>query len=84
MPNISKKTAYDIKEASNPSLSKSARWHYQENAQAAAKADGAAMCGPHMESAKQERKNLMKDMPVDNRAGVAMKGTFMSKHCNCR
>jgi len=28
-----------------------------------------------MESAKQERKNLMQDMPIDNRAG-----SWMSKH----
>jgi len=39
MPNISKKTAYDVKEASNQSLSKSARKHYAENAQAASKDD---------------------------------------------
>ena len=30
-----------------------------------------------MESAKQERKNLMKDMPVDK---VASGGSWMSKH----
>ena len=45
--------------------------------------------GPHMESAKQERKNLMKDMPVDKRASAMqmghespakMKGSWMSKH----
>ena len=36
------------------------------------------------ESKKQERKNLMADMPIDNRAGIMMKsgGTFMSKHCS--
>jgi len=55
--------------------------------------------GPKM-AAKQEKKDLMDVMPVDERAGapkygkkhgvgmydkgVAMKGTFMSKHCNCR
>ena len=39
MPNISKKTAYDVKEARNQSLSKSARKHYAENAQAASKDD---------------------------------------------
>ena len=54
--------------------------------------------GPKM-AAKQERKDLMDVMPVDERAGapkygkkhgvgmfnkgVAM-GTFMSKHCNSR
>ena len=34
------------------------------------------------ESKKQERKNLMEDMPIDSRAGIMMKsgGTFMSKH----
>ena len=39
MPNISKKVAYDVKEASNQSLSKSARKHYAENAQAGSKDD---------------------------------------------
>jgi len=39
MPNISKKTAYDVKQASNQSLSKGARKHYAENAQAGSKAD---------------------------------------------
>jgi hypothetical protein len=34
---VSKKTAYDIKEASNPKLSASARKHYAMNAQAAMK-----------------------------------------------
>jgi len=33
------------------------------------------------ESKKQERKNLLEDMPIDSRAGIMMKsgGTFMSK-----
>lgn len=35
---ISKKTAFNIKEASNPKLKASARKHYAENAQAAIKA----------------------------------------------
>ena len=30
--------------------------------------------GPHMESAKQERKDLMKDMPVDKRASAMQMG----------
>ncbi len=34
-----------------------------------------------MESAKQERKNLMKDMPIDKRAGG---GSWMSKHSQSR
>ena len=34
-----------------------------------------------MESAKQERKNLMKDMPIDNRASG---GSWMSKHSQSR
>lgn len=73
MANISKKTAYDIKEASNPSLSKSARWHYQENAQAATKADGMAMCGPKHGPAMKK-----------GCGGPAMVGSWMSKHCNCK
>lgn len=43
MPNkridISKKVAYDVKEASNSSLSQSAQKHYARNAQAGLKAD---------------------------------------------
>jgi hypothetical protein len=34
---VSKKTAYDIKEASNPKMKASARKHYAMNAQAAMK-----------------------------------------------
>jgi len=37
--NISRKTAYDVKEASNPSLTKKARKNYAENAQAGVKDD---------------------------------------------
>ena len=50
MPNISKKTAYDVKEASNQSLSKSARKHYAENAQAGSKSDskGGSWISKHM------------------------------------
>jgi len=34
-----------------------------------------------MESAKQETKNLLKDMPVDSRASaLQMSGSWMSKH----
>lgn len=55
--------------------------------------------GPKMESAKQQKKNLMTDMPVVEKGmamygkekgmamydkAPAMKGSFMSKHCNCR
>lgn len=96
---MGKAEKYDMSMAYNKNLRPSARLHYLENARHD-KDTGAAMykkspatakCGPHMESAKQERVNLMKDMPVDNRAtgvemydGPAMKGTFMSKHCNCR
>jgi hypothetical protein len=37
MKKVSKKTAYDVKEASNPKLKASARKHYAMNAQAAMK-----------------------------------------------
>jgi len=37
MKKVTKKTAYDIKEASNQKLKPSARKHYAENAQAAMK-----------------------------------------------
>ena len=38
--------------------------------------------GPKMESNAQEKKNLMKDNPIDNRASspMMMKGSWMSKH----
>ena len=39
MPNISKKTAYDITQASNPSLKESARDNYAKDAQAGMKDD---------------------------------------------
>ena len=39
MPNISKKTAYDVKEASNQSLTASARKNYAKDAQAGMKDD---------------------------------------------
>ena len=37
MKQVSKKTAYDIKEASNPKLTASARKNYADNAEAAMK-----------------------------------------------
>jgi hypothetical protein len=38
--------------------------------------------GPHMESAKQERKNLIKDMPVDKRASAMQMGhSPLEGHC---
>tara|TARA_R110000744_G_scaffold251561_1_gene367475 strand:+ start:453 stop:611 length:159 start_codon:yes stop_codon:yes gene_type:complete len=52
MPNISKKTAYDVKEASNQSLSKSARKHYAENAQAGSKTDSGSWLSKHMKHNK--------------------------------
>ena len=44
--------------------------------------------GPHMESSKQETKNLLTENPVDNKASamemghspMEMKGSWMSKH----
>jgi hypothetical protein len=40
MKKVSKKTAYNIKEASNPKLKASARKNYAENAEAAMKKGG--------------------------------------------
>jgi len=82
MPNISKKTAYDVKEASNQSLSKGARKHYAENAQAGSKDDspmsmggskspmymGGSFMSKHSQSGFQQAKDLMQDMPIDKHA----------------
>ena len=84
MPNISKKTAYDVKEASNQSLSQSAREKYSINAQAGFKDDNPMkMYGapkmqgqPHMESNKQQKSNLMNDNPVAKHAS----NSWLSKH----
>ena len=50
------------------------------------KYDGPSMHGkgPHMESAKQERKNLMKDNPVAKDASGGRNGSWMSKHSQSR
>jgi hypothetical protein len=35
-----------------------------------------------MESAKQEKKNLLTENPIDDKgSALAMKGSWMSKHC---
>jgi len=63
---------YDAKMAYDKNLSGKARLHYLEND---IHDKGMSMkSGMHMESAKQERKNLLNINPVVNR------GTFMSKH----
>ena len=68
MLNISRKTAYDVREASNQSLPKSARDNYAENAQAGMKDDSPmSMYGS---PAKM------------NNSPMKMKGSWMSKHCS--
>ena len=68
MPNISKKTAYDVKEASNQSLTKSARKYYAENAQAGMKDDSPmSMYGSPAKMSCSPMK---------------MGGSWMSKHCS--
>ena len=88
MPNISKKTAYDVKEASNQSLSKGARKHYAENAQAGSKDDspmsmggskspmymGGSFMSQHSQSGFQQAKDLMQDMPIDKHASALNQG----------
>ena len=68
MPNISRKTAYDVKEASNQSLKKSARDNYAENAQ---------------EGMKDDSPMSMYGSPA-KMSGSPMKmgGSWMSKHCS--
>ena len=70
---------YDQKEAYNKNLDPSARLHYLENARH--DADSAAYMrgkskGPHMESNKQEKSNLLSDNPIASRAS----GSWMSRH----
>ena len=68
MPNISKKTAYDVKEASNQSLTASARKNYAKDAQAGMKDDSPmSMYGS---PAKM------------NNSPMQMRGSWMSKHCS--
>ena len=88
MPNISKKTAYDVKEASDQSLSKSARKQYAENAQAGSKDDspmskygshspmkmGGSFMSKHSQSGFQQAKDLMQDMPIDKHASALNQG----------
>ena len=78
---MNKAEKYDIKEASNPSLTPSARKNYAYNAQHNSKVyDGPKMYGkskgPHMESNKQEKSNLLSDNPIASRAS----GSWMSRH----
>ena len=68
MPNISEKTAYDVKEASNPSLKASAIKNYAENAQAGMKDDSPmSMYGSPAKMSCSPMK---------------MGGSWMSKHCS--
>lgn len=91
---MKKARKYDYKEAYNKNLSDSARLHYLENARH--DAPGKMMKSPmKLESAAQEKKDLMMDMPVDERAAAKMMkspnkmagkspmkmgGSFVSKH----
>ena len=96
---MNKATNYDYKEAKNKNLDASARLHYLENARhnvdsrAAVKMMGKSPA--KLESAAQEKKDLMMDMPVDERAAakimkspnkmagkspMKMGGSFVSKH----
>ena len=81
---MNKSEKYDIKEASNPSLTASARKNYADNAQHNSKVyDGPKMKGTPLhnqnkgyESNKQEKSNLLSDNPIASRAS----GSWMSKH----
>ena len=68
MPNISEKTAYDVEEASNPSLKASARKNYAKNAK---------------EGIKDDSPMSMYGSPA-KMSGSPMKmgGSWMSKHCS--
>ena len=68
MPNISEKTAYDVKEASNPSLKASAIKNYAKNAEKGMKDD--SPMSMYVSPAKM------------NNSPMQMKGSWMSKHCS--
>ena len=86
---MKKAIKYDMTMAYNKDLRPSARLHYLENARHDKDGMGMYKKGVKMESAKQERKNLMKDMPIDKRAtgvnmaekgmGMYSKGVDMAK-----
>jgi hypothetical protein len=68
MPNISEKTAYDVKEASNPSLKASAIKNYAKNAE---------------KGMKDDSPMSMYGSPAKmNNSPMQMKGSWMSKHCS--
>ena len=68
---MNKARKYDMKMAYDKNLKPSARLHYLENERH--DAPGKMMKSPmKLESAAQEKKNLMTDMPVDERAAAKM------------
>tara|TARA_R110002050_G_scaffold283722_1_gene432478 strand:- start:382 stop:708 length:327 start_codon:yes stop_codon:yes gene_type:complete len=91
---MNKARKYDMKMAYDKNLKPSARLHYLENERH--DAPGKMMKSPmKKESAAQEKKDLMMDMPVDERAAAKMMkspnkmagespmkmgGSWMSKH----
>jgi hypothetical protein len=90
---MNKARKYDMKMAYDKNLKPSARLHYLENERH--DAPGKMMKSPmKLESAAQEKKDLMMDMPVDERAAAKMMkspnkmakspmkmgGSFVSKH----
>jgi hypothetical protein len=88
---MDKAEKYDIKEASNPGLTASARRNYSVNAESNIKGakmhgkthGGAKMYGkgPKMESDAQQKTNLIDDNPIASRASG---GSWMSKHTKSR
>jgi len=68
---MNKARKYDMKMAYDKNLKPSARLHYLENERH--DAPGKMMKSPmKLESAAQEKKDLMMDMPVDERAAAKM------------
>ena len=68
MPNISKKTAYDVEEASNPYLKASARKNYAKNAE---------------EGMKDDSPMSMYGSPAKMSCSpMKMGGSWISKHCS--
>tara|TARA_B110000503_G_scaffold81457_1_gene124573 strand:+ start:139 stop:402 length:264 start_codon:yes stop_codon:yes gene_type:complete len=86
MPNISKKTAYDVKEASNQLLSPLARNNYAKNAQAGEESDS-PMSMKNSEVKVEKQMSMMGPSMYGspakmNNSPMQMKGSWMSKHCS--
>ncbi len=80
---MDKSEKYDIKEASNPGLTASARKNYADNAESNAKGPKMYDKGPKMESNAQEKKNLMKSFKKTPRICFLYLSALGDKNTEC-